>query len=275
MVGPEVKRDSAVRVVERFEISRRRACRILSLHRSTLEYKPKRQDDEEVKAKMKMFASKYRRFGRPRIHNELRKSGLKINHKKTARLYRKLALQLKYRKGKKRHNVIRIPRPRPTKPNEVWSIDFMFDRFENGRRMKILTVVDDFSKEIPDLLIDTSITGHHLVRFFDSMKTLPKRLKCDNGTEFWSKAFMNWAESRGIQIDFIEPGKPNQNAFIESLNSRIRDECLNENLFQSPEHARGIILGYKDFYNRERPHSSLSYRTPKEFGDEQRSMLTP
>jgi len=106
------------------------------------------------------------------------------------------------------------------------------------------------------------------------MKTLPKRIKCDNGTEFWSKAFLNWADSRVIEIDFIDPGKPNQNAFIESLNSRIRDECLNENIFKDPEHARKIILGYKDFHNEERPHSSLNYKTPKEFGDEQRSMLS-
>lgn len=223
---------------------------------------------------MKELAAKYRRFGRPRIHHLLKKEGAVKNHKKTARLYRKLALQLKNRKGKKRVKVIRIPRPAPTKANEVWSIDFMHDRFEDGRKMKILTTVDNHSKKTPGLLADTSITGARLVRWFDALEVLPKRIRCDNGPEFWSKDFLEWAEKRGIEIEFIEPGKPNQNAFIESFNSRLRDECLNENLFFDMEHARRLLLQYEKFYNEERPHSSIGYKTPKEFEDEQNTKLT-
>jgi putative transposase len=274
MVRPETKRSNALKVVERFSVSKRRACRIFSLHRSTFAYQPLRRDDETLCERMKEFALKYRRFGRPRIHDQLRKAGFKINHKKTARLYRKLALQLKHRKGKKRVNVIRLPRPKPTLPNEVWSIDFVHDRMENGRRLKILTTVDDFSKETPGLLVDTAISGDYLVRWFNTRKSLPKRIRCDNGPEFWSKAFLTWAEQKQIEVDFIDPGKPNQNAFIESFNARLRDECLNENLFFDPEHARRILSEYERFYNQERPHSSLGFKTPKAFGEEFKTKLT-
>jgi putative transposase len=274
MVRPETKRLNAQKVIERFSVSKRRACRILSLHLSTYFYRPLDRGDAEVCERMKELAVKYRRFGRPRIHDQLRKAGFKINHKKTARLYRKLALQLKYRKGKKRINVVRLPRPKPTKPNEVWSIDFVHDRLENGRRLKILTTIDDFTKATAGLYVDTSITGHHLVRWFDTLKTLPKRIRCDNGPEFWSKAFLGWAEHNKIEIEFIDPGKPNQNAFIESFNARFRDECLNENIFFDPNHARGIVLKYENFYNHERPHSSLGFKTPKEFGEEYEHELT-
>ncbi len=274
MVRPESKRLNAMKVVEHFSVSKRRACRIFSLHRSTFAYKPLDRDDEKVCERMKELAVKYRKFGRPRIHHFLREAGFKINHKKTARLYRKLALQLKYRKGKKRVNVIRIPRPKPSRPNEVWSIDFVHDRLENGRKLKILTVVDDFSKETPGLLVDTSITGERLVRWFNELKNYPQRIRCDNGPEFWSKAFLFWAEQKKIEIEFIEPGKPNQNAFIESFNSRFRDECLNENLFFDPDHARRLVLEYETFYNHERPHSSIGFKTPKAFGEEHRTKLT-
>lgn len=274
MVRPETKRLNAMKIAERFTVSKRRACRILSLHLSTFFYKPLGREDEMISEKMKEFAVKFRRYGRPRIHNELRKAGIKINHKKTARLYRKLALQLKHRKGKKRINVVRLPRPKPTKPNEVWSIDFVHDRLENGRRLKILTTIDDFTKETPGLLVATTITGDHLARWFEALKVLPRRIRCDNGPEFWSKAFLGWAEQRNIEIEFIDPGKPNQNAFIEAFNARFRDECLNENIFFDPNHARGIVLRYENFYNQERPHSSLGFKTPKEFGEEYEHELT-
>jgi putative transposase len=269
MVRPEAKRLNAVKVVERFLVSKRRACRIFSLHRSTFEYKPLDRGDEKICARMKELATKYRRFGRPRIHYLLRKEGHVKNHKKTARLYRALCLQLKYRKGKKRVNVIRLPRPEPTKPNQVWSIDFMFDRIEEGRKLKILTTVDDKTKKTPGLLADYSITGKDLTVWFDKQPKLPERMRCDNGPEFWSKDFLEWAEKRGIEIEFIDPGKPNQNAFIESFNSRLRDECLNENLFFDREHARRILSNYEKFHNEERPHSSLGMKTPKEFEEEE------
>jgi len=273
MVRPEAKRSNAMKVVERFSVSRRRACRIFSLHLSTFFYKPLDRGDGEICERLKELAQKYRRFGRPRLHDQLRKAGFKINHKKTARLYRKLALQLKYRKGKKRVNVIRIPKPKPTRPNEVWSIDFMHDRLENGRKLKILTVVDDFSKETPGLLVDLTLSGERLVRWFDALKILPQRIRCDNGPEFWSKAFLNWAEQKKIEIEFIDPGKPNQNAFIESFNARFRDECLNENIFFDIDHARRLVKEFELFYNRERPHSSLGFKTPKAFREEQTKLM--
>lgn len=274
MVRPETKRLNAVKVVELFSVSKRRACRLFTLHRSTFAYKPLDRGDEVICERMQALAVKYRRFGRPRIHHFLREEGFRINHKKTARLYRKLALQLKNRKGKKRMNVIRMPKPKPTVANEVWSIDFVHDRFENGRRLKILTVVDDFTKETPGLYLDTSITGLHLVRWFNTLKVFPKRIRCDNGPEFWSKAFLTWAQQKQIEIEFIEPGKPNQTPFIESFNSRFRDECLNENLFFDLDQARGIVQEYELFYNQVRPHSSLGFKTPRAFGEEQRAKIS-
>jgi putative transposase len=272
MVGPCVKRTAAVRVIERFSVSRRRACRIFSLHRSTLDYEPFDRKEESVCDRMKELAAKHRRFGRPRIHHLLKREGYNQNHKKTARLYRKLELQLKNRKGKKRINVTRIPQAAATQSNEVWSIDFMFDRLEDVRKIKILTTVDDCSKKTPGLLVDFSITGARLVRWFEKQPVLPKKIRCDNGPEFWSKDFLEWAERNGIMIEFIEPGKPNQNAFIESFNSRFRDECLNENLFFDLEHARRLVLQFETFYNEERPHSSIGFKTPKEFEEEEKKL---
>lgn len=269
MVGPKAKRSSALRVIERFKVSRQRACRIFELSRSTLEYRERKKRDEELRCRIQELCTMHRRFGRPRIHFLLQREGLVKNHKKTARLYRELNLQLKNRQGKKRPKVVRIPLRQPTKSNEVWSMDFVHDRFENGGRLKILTLVDDCSRVSPGLHLARSITGEDLVRFFESLPFLPRAIRCDNGPEFWSNAFLRWADSKGIRLEFIDPGKPNQNAFIESFNSKLRDEFLNETLFYELQQAREDLENFRIFYNEERPHSSLDYQTPKEFEEKQ------
>jgi putative transposase len=164
--------------------------------------------------------------------------------------------------------VVRVPKEKPTEPNQVWSFDFMFDRSESDRKIKILTIVDDLSKKSPGLLVQYSITANDMIIFFNSLPSLPKRLRCDNGPEMSSKEFMDWAYKRGIEIEFIEPGKPNQNAFIESFNSRLREEHLNEEIFLDLEDAKKKIEKWRRFYNEERPHTSLKFKTPKEFEDE-------
>jgi putative transposase len=241
----------------------------LGFHLSTYFYKPKDRGDEPIKNRLSELVTKYRRFGRPRLHYFLQREGLVKNEKRTRRIYEGMGLQLGKRKRRKKYAaVIRTPKPKPTNPNEVWSFDFMFDRLETQRKLKILTIVDDLTKRSPGLLVEHSIAGRDLVNFFSSLKTLPKRLRCDNGPEMSSQEFLDWAFKRKIEIEYIEPGKPNQNAFIESFNSRLRDEHLNEELFLDLDDAKRKIEKWRRYYNEERPHTSLNFKTPKEFEDE-------
>nr|BFD66636.1 IS3 family transposase [Bdellovibrio sp. HAGR004] len=273
MVGPKAKRTAATIVVDQFKVSKARACRVLGLNRSTLDYECTQQDDSALRERMLELAAKHRRYGSPRLHWFLRKEGLVKNHKRTERIYGLLGLQLKNRKKKKMGSVLRFPRPKAAAPNEVWSMDFVSDRIESGRRIRCFTLVDDFTKESPGILVEHSISGSRITRYLDSLGVLPKRLRCDNGPEFQSKALLEWAYLRGVEVEFIEPGKPIQNAFIESFNGRFRDECLNDHAFMSIDHARFIIERWRKEYNEERPHSGIGMKTPKQFALEMQAML--
>ena len=223
---------------------------------------------------MRELASQHRRFGCPRIHWLLEREKLVVNYKRTERIYNEMNLQIRKRKGnKKTGNVIRLPLRQPRGPNEVWSMDFVFDRLETGRNLKVFNVVDDYSKVIEGQIVDRSIRGTDLVRFFESLPTLPGFLRCDNGSEFWSSALQNWAEGK-VKFDFIEPGKPTQNAYVESFNGKFRDECLNEHQFFSILQAREIISEWRNHYHEGRPHQALGMKTPKEFASEQVIELT-
>jgi putative transposase len=233
-----------------------------------------KEKDIKLKKRMRELAEKHRRFGSPRLHIMLKNEGLVKNHKRTERLYKEEKLMLKKNKGKKRGNVARQPIQLSAGPNDIWSMDFMFDSIRGKKKLKILTIVDDFTKEAPAMLVDTSISSIGVARFLDSIGKLPKRIRVDNGTEFTSRFFLEWAAERKITIEYIQPGKPNQNAFIESFNSRVRDECLNENWFLSVDEAKKIIENWRREYNSIRPHSSLGYKTPKVFAMEHEIMLT-
>lgn len=273
MVGPKAKRAAATKVVEQFVISKARACRVLGLNRSTYDYEVTQQDDSLLKSRMLELAAKHRRYGLPRLHWYLHKEGLVKNHKRTERIYALLNLQLKNRKKKKMGSVLRFPRPKATASNEVWSMDFVSDRIESGRRIRCFNLVDDSTKECSGILVEHSISGNRITRFLDSLGILPKRLRCDNGPEFQSKALLEWAYLRGVEVEFIEPGKTIQNAFIESFNGRFRDECLNDHAFMNIEHARFIIERWRKEYNEERPHSGIGMKTPKQFAQEIQAML--
>jgi len=188
-----------------------------------------------------------------------------VNPKRTERIYRKIGLQLKKRTRKRRTRLPRVVRPQATRPNEVWSIDFVFDWMMTGRKLKSLTVVDDFTKEAVGILASHSISGVEVARFIAGIGRQPSRLRSDNGPEFVSMAFMNWIEVSGIEHELITPGKPNENAFIESFNSRYRDECLNEHVFRNLEDARRKIEAWRNEYNQLHPHSSLGMKTSEEF----------
>lgn len=268
MVGPKAKRLASEFLIDRFATSKRKAAKVLGLNRSTQSYRPREPKDEALAKRMKELASKHRRYGLPRLHYLLRREGLVKAKSRTERVYRSLSLQLKKRRRQKLKAVSRVPFEPAAKPNEIWSFDFVFDYVQSERRLKCLTIVDDCSKRSPGIFVGYSINSKDVSQFFDSLPTLPKKLRCDNGPEMSSRDFMDWADKRKIEIEYIEPGKPIQNAFVESFNSRFRDECLNEELFSDLEEARSKIERWRRHYNEDRPHSSIGMKTPNEFEDE-------
>lgn len=244
--------------------SKSRACRVLGLNRSTFTYNNRIKDDADLGARMSELAEQHKRWGVQPIHEVCKREGLVVNRKRSLRLYRQLRLQIRLRPRRKKGNVTRVPIPKPSKPLEVWSMDFIHDRLENGRKLKVLNIVDDFSRVCVGQIVSDSITGKHLAEFFESLDAKPKVIRCDNGPEFWSNAFQAWAYEK-VRVDFIQPGKPQQNAFVESFNGKFRDQFLNENIFFSIEHARELVDEWRDIYNDFRPHRSLKGKTPKEF----------
>lgn len=265
MVGLNSQKKSAVYLVKEFTASVRMVANVLGLNRSTITYTPRKPQDVDLERRMKELSTRHRRYGLPRIHFLLKQEGLVVSKHRTERVYKKLRLQIKNRRRVKQMAVTRVPHPKASKPNECWSFDFVFDRFENNRTIKCLTIVDDCSKKSPGLLVETSIKSRDMIAFFESLEKLPSKLRCDNGPEMSSREFMDWAFKRGIAIEYIQPGKPVQNAYIESFNSRFRDECLNEELFHDPADAKKKIEKWRRHYNEKRPHSSIGMKTPVDF----------
>jgi putative transposase len=258
-----------MQIIERFGLSVRKACKMIGLSRTSFCYKTAARPDEEViRKRLRKLAETRRRFGCPRLHVMLRREGFVINHKRTERLYRQEGLILRIRRRKKMSSLLRTERPKPNYPNQIWSMDFMRDSLANGRAIKVLSVVDEHTRKCFRIEVDTSINGMRVTRVLSEiaqLEDLPRIIVVDNGPEFVSNALDAWAYQRGVKLTFIRPGKPVENAYIESFNGRFRDECLNENWFLTLEHARGIIEKWRIDYNNERPHSSLGYLTPEEF----------
>jgi len=262
--------------VTRFGLSERWACKLVSLHRSTYQYRARPPDDGALRERMRELARKHRRFGSPRLHALLRREGLVVNHKRTERIYRQEGLALRRKRRRRRISFLRVEMPAATKPHEVWSMDFLSDACAAGRRLRILTIVDDFSRFSPGILVGTSVSGRRVAAFVDRLAAFhgyPQRLRVDNGPEFTSAFFHQWAAEKGIQLEHIRPGKPSDNAFIESFNGKLRDECLNEHWFLHVQDAQEKIESWRQLYNEVRPHSSLNDRTPYEFFKEQQVTL--
>jgi len=255
-------------VVETLGLTQRQACRLVSLWRSSFQYRSRRPDDASLRQCMREIAEKRKRFGAPRIGIMLERQGWKVNHKKVERLYHEEGLALRRRKRRRKFVGPRIPMPVAARPYQHLSMDFVQDRLRSGRKFRNLTLVEHFSRHSPVIEVDTSLGGRRVVRVLDrhvEKHGKPDSITVDNGTEFDSKAVDEWAHKNGVKILFIRPGKPNENAFIESFNGRFRDECLNENLFETLDDARRKIEDWRIDYNEERPHSSLGNLTPKEF----------
>ena len=227
--------------------------------------RPETRDNPEVRARMKEIAEHRRRFGYRRIGLLLEREGVTMNKKKLYRLYTEERLTVRKRRGRKRATGTRNPMPVPDRPNARWSLDFVSDIFAPSRRMRILAVVDDCTRESIGMVADTSIGGHRVARELGAMIRVYGKPGCivsDNGSEFTSRAILEWQTRTGVAWHYIEPGKPQQNAFAESFNGRLRDECLNETAFDSLAHARRVLALWRHDYNHVRPHSAHQGRTP-------------
>jgi putative transposase len=249
-------------------VSERRACEVLQVDRSTVRYQSVRADDGDLREAIKRVSRERRRFGYRRIHVMVEREGHKVNHKKLRRIYAEEKLQVRRRGGRKRALGTRRPMVLPDGPNQRWSLDFVSDAFTDGRRFRILAVVDDFTRENLALVADTSLSGLRVTRELDRViaeRGMPRTVVSDNGTEFTSMAILKWVQDTAIDWHYIAPGKPQQNGFIESFNGKLRDECLNETLFRSLRDARETLATWRQDYNGHRPHSALGNLTPTDF----------
>lgn len=241
-------------------LSERRALQLVGMSPSVLRYERKDDGNGELRERIVALAHRHRRHGYRMIHLRLRQAGWRVNLKRVRRLYRQENLMVQKRKRKKVALGDRQPLVRPSRANEVWSMDFVFDRLADGRSLKCLTVVDDATQESVTITPDTAISGAYVTRIFDGVKRergLPQVLRSDNGPEFCGRAMAIWAHENHVALRFIEPGKPNQNAYVESFNGRLRDECLNEHWFTCLAHARTVIEDWRRDYNEQRPKKNL------------------
>ena len=255
-------------VLSRFGLSARRFCRLTGWNRSSLQYRPEGRDDGALRERLRYWAACKPRWGAPILHDVLKAEGLVINHKRTERLYREEGLSLRRKRRRKLPAVARVSLSVPQGPNERWSMDFIHDQLATGRRFRCLTLVDDFTRQCLAIHVDTSIGGTSVVAVLQRLALsgrLPKAITVDNGPEFTGKALHLWAQRSGVALHHIQPGKPMQNAFIESFNGTFRDDCLNQHWFGSLAEARLLIEHWRSHdYNHLRPHSSLG-RIPPDF----------
>ena len=258
------RRDAVLRAMKGHPISQRRACVLIGVDPKTVR-RERPPDNPEIREEMHKIAEKRRRFGYRRVGIMLERKGMIMNEKKLYRIYREEGLSVRRRRGRKRARGSRTPMPVPLRPNQRWSLDFLSDTFGACRKFRILAVNDDCCRENLALIADTSISGARVARELDALVRIYGKPACivsDNGTEFTSKAILKWANENGVEWHYIDPGKPQQNGYIESFNGSLRDECLNEEIFDSLADARRKLALWRYDYNNVRPHSSLGNQTP-------------
>jgi len=252
-----------------YQMSERHACRLMGLGRTTHRYRARKAErDSELRARLKKLAAKRMRFGYRRLTAMLVREGMPTNHKRVYRLYREEGWAMRIRQRRRIRWRGAVTSPAATRPNERWAMDLVSDCVATGRVIRMLTIVDGCTRECPAIEVDTSLGGLRVRRVLDriaSERGLPEAIVLDNGPEFRSRALGAWSEERGVRLEFIQPGKPVQNAYVESFNGRLRDECLNANWFTSLSDARRKIEAWRQDYNQQRPHSSLDYVPPAEF----------
>ena len=249
-------------------LSERRCQGVVGMSASALRYEPRPDQNVALRAQIVALAQRHRRYGVGMIYLKPRQAAEIVNYKRVERLYRLEQLHIRRRRRKKLIAAERHPLLRPALANEVWSMDFVFDRVASGRSLKCLTVVDGATHEVIAVPVEHSMGGERLTRVLDaacSLRGNPQVIRTDNGPEVTGKAMMMWAHRQGIELRLIEPGKPNQNAYVESFNGRLRDECLNEHWFTSLDHAKRVIETWRREYNEERPKRSLGGLTPAQY----------
>lgn len=263
----EQRRTAVTHLVAEYPTSQRRACRLLGLARSRWQSVRRRPTHEAVRTRLRELAALRPRWGYQRLHILLRREGFHVNHKLVLRLYREEGLAVR-RRTKKRVAVARVPLPRPVRPNERWSMDFVTDALADGRSFRCFTLVDDCTRESLAIEVNHSLPALRVLQVLDRLartRGLPRSIVCDNGPEFAGRTMDLWAHRRGVVLDFIRPGKPVENAYIESFNGRLRDECLNGAWFVDLTDAQRQIEAWRQDYNLARPHRGLAGRTPAEF----------
>jgi len=274
VVGPRAERE-AVRVARaEGQLSERRACELIGMNRGSCRYRRKERNEAALRSRLLELAGERPRFGYRRLHRMLRRGKENgtakwvVNHKRVYRIYRKEGLAMRRRKGKRFRAAARVPMVLPTRANQMWTMDFTRDSLASGRKFRTLNLMDGYTREALCIEVDTSLPGLRVVQVLERVaeeRGLPEAIQVDNGPEFISRVVDQWAYAKGVALHFIEPGKPVQNAFIESFNGKFRDECLNQNWFTSLGDARRIIEAWRMDYNTVRPHSSLGYLTPEEY----------
>ena len=266
MVGPIAKRAAVGWLVEAHQASVRRGCRLIGLSTATWQYERRgRVDNRELLARLQVHAAARPRYGYRRLHTLVSREGIVANHKRVHRVYREAGLQVRRRRRKRLTGGERVPLPAPSRRGERWSIDFMADTLADGRGFRTLNIVDDFTRECVAIEVDRSLPGARVVRVLERLAAtigLPRILVSDNGPEFAGRTLDAWAYRQNIELRFIRPGKPIENAYIESFNGKFRDECLNEHWFLSIAEAQQIIEAWRVDYNTVRPHRSLRQLTP-------------
>jgi transposase InsO family protein len=265
MVGPAAKREAVAHLRTVFEMSERRACSIIAADRASIRYRSRRPPDTELRGRLRDLANARRRFGYRRLFILLRREGETSSRNRIYRLYREEGLTVRRRRARRRAVGTRAPILVEAKVNARWSLDFVHDQFACGRRFRILNVVDDVTRECLAAIPDTSISGKRVARELTTLierRGKPGMIVSDHGTELTSNAILAWCAEHRIDWHYIAPGRPTQNAFIESFNGRMRDELLNESLFFGLDHARRAIGAWVNDYNTTRPHSSIGYRSP-------------
>jgi putative transposase len=258
-----------VDIMTTHELSQRRACGLIGMTRRGFRCTPAEGRNRELRQRLRELAEQRRRWGCPKLYSILRREGWRANHKRIERLYREEGLSLKLRRRRrKRLSHLRVPRQRPVAANQTWAVDFIHDSLSSGRRFRAFAVLDEWSRESLAIEVDISLPGERVTRVLGRLhetRGLPVVIQADNGPELRGQVLDQWAYDHGVHLQFIERGKPIQNAYIESFNARLREECLNEHVFVSLNDARRKIEQWRIAYNRERPHSSLGNLTPEEF----------
>ena len=260
-----------------FRTSERRACRVIGYHRSAYRYRSRAKDQTALRMRLRELASIGVRYGYRRLHTLLRREGWQVNHKRVYRLYRLEGLSVRYKVRRKRVSALRPVLPVANAPNEHWSMDFMCDSLASGQRFRLLTLVDNMSRESPAIAVDRSLTGQRVVAVLERLaaqRELPQILQVDNGPEVTSQALDEWAHRRGVKLAFSRPGTPTDNPYIEAFNGRVRQECLDQQWFFSLEEARNCLEEWRRDYNTIRPHTALGNQTPAAFAAAWREQQT-